>query len=175
MNQISVSPLGKQELGDLELNFVSIKVPVFPVGTNVYPMKTYWFLTLDDLVRDCKDLDPLIIFDTTAVYDESIEVNVQTVPKEIIEKGHGYFIRAVVDIESTEWMKLIRNYFEPESQIHTFEFDFEHYTHPEVERLQKKLERQHERALEADKKQLEAYQNAKKDRQAQFRRGLGRR
>lgn len=175
MNQISISPLGKQELGDLDLKFASLRVPAFPVGQKVYAMRVYWFLTLDDVVKECSNIDPLVIFDTTSVYQESMEVNVQSVPNEIIDKGHGYMLRAVVDVPMADWLKVIRNYFEPESQTYTFEFDFEHYPHPEVQRLQKKLERQQAAAEEADKRQLESFQNAKKERQEKFLRGLGRR
>jgi hypothetical protein len=171
----NISCLGKQDLADLGLNFVSMQVPAMATFEKTYFVKSYWFLRLDDIKKECKDLDPLILFDTPSVYnDKELKLKRDSIPKQIIDQGYGYMVRGIIDIPPNEWVKIIRNYFDPEDMIITYELDFEHYSHPEVERLLVKKEKQEEIAKEYDQKQLDILKNEKKLRQERFLRNLKR-
>lgn len=146
---VDIFPMGKAELSELGLSFVSIPVPAFPVYDETYVVKTYWFLDKDMIVEQCSSLDPFIVFDYTGVYEETKrEMEEKGIPKEIVSQGSGYIIRAVVDLPQDKWQSVISNIIEVDRVNYNFEWDLSCYKNEKVQKkLQEKAKKEEELRL----------------------------
>jgi len=141
-----ILPLGKKEMYELGLSFVSLTVPAFSSLSKSYLMNVYWFLDLEMVKEQCSTIDPLIIFDLSSVYEgKDMNTDESRLPKEIIESGKGYVMRAVVDINEREWNQVIDNVFHPKDIKYTFEWDFQYYKNEKVRKLIEKQNIEEER------------------------------
>ena len=94
-----------------------------------------------------KDIDPLIVFDTTKVYDTQPKINENSVPDFIKLNGVGVYIRAVTDINQSDWNTLKNNIAEPENHNFTFDWNIDNYKDVVFEKKKKTPRRLYMRLL----------------------------
>jgi hypothetical protein len=145
--------LGSKELAELGLSFIGVTVPVFPVLQKTYSVKTHFFVSKELLVEHLKKIDPLIIFDTTAVYETQPIINEKFIPEFIAMNNGGFYVRAVTDIDQKDWKVLKANIVETENHNFTFEWNIDNYNDKVFEAARRKKERAFQRQLEADKQE----------------------
>lgn len=145
--------LGSKELAELGLNFISVTVPVFPVFRNVYSVKMHYFVSKELLVEKLKDVDPLIIFDTTKVYKTQPTINQNLIPDYIRMNGGGVYVRAVTDINQADWRVLKSNIAETENHNFTFSWNVDNYKDKLFESAKNSERNAIKKQLEADKKE----------------------
>ena len=147
--------LGKAELAELGLNFISVKVPVFPVLHTTYTVKMQFFKTIEELKETLSNVTPLIVFDTTGVYESQPRVNPDLLPPEIISNGSGFYVRAVIDINPSDWRLLRSNIAESDNHNFTFKWDTEHYSDPVIDKAKEKAKKTLEMQSASDLKEAE--------------------
>lgn len=152
---MDVIGLGSKELAELGLRFISVTVPVFPVYQKVYSVKMHYFVSKELLVETLKDIDPLIIFDTTKVYESQPTINQNLIPDFIRMNGGGFYVRAVTDINQADWRVLKTNIAETENHNFTFKWNTENYQDKVFESAKNIEKRDLEKQLKADKQESE--------------------
>ena len=154
---MQVIGLGHKELAELGLSFISIKVPVFPVLTRTYSMKMQFFVSTDLLVKTLKEVDPLIIFDTTGAYQNQPRINSELLPDFIKMNGGGVYVRAVTDIPRADWKLLKDNIIDTGDHNFTFEWNTSCYNDKDFLKAEEKSKRDEERRKQFDKEEIEIY------------------
>ena len=150
---VDIIAFGKKELATAGLKFVSIPVLSIPYLDRTFYTRAVWCNSVDDVKSKLSKYNPIIIFDQTGKYGEdSVRGFSDKLPKDW-RSPTAIFVRVIHDLDSNTWTKIMSNILEPENINFTFKWDFENYSHPNIELFNKKLENVKKTQLSYDEKE----------------------
>lgn len=118
----TLTPIKKQELAEMGLNFISVQVPVFPITVQkTIVMKAHLFDNLEQAKEDLSKIPNLVIFDTESVYGENA---IQENKKMQLDK---FYVRVAEDITDRDMKKLLGNLENETDAIYHFDFDLTYF------------------------------------------------
>lgn len=157
---VDIKAFGKKELAEAGIKFVSIPVLSVPHIDKTFYTKTLWCNSVDDLKAKLSKYNPVIIFDHTGKYGtDSIRGFTEKLPKDW-RSPTAIFVRVIQDLDTNTWTKIMSNILEPENMNFTFTWDFENYTHPNIELFNKKSENIKKAQLSYDERERLEHANA---------------
>ena len=167
---VDIQAFGKKELAELGVPFISIPVLSIPYLDKTFYAKALWGSSPEDLKSKLSKFNPIIVFDQTGKYDkDAIRGFAQKLPKDW-RNPTAIFVRVIQDLDSNTWTKIMSNILEPENMNFTFTWDFEHYTHPNIDVFNKKIENVKKAQLSYDEKERLEHAAAHKANKISFKR-----
>jgi len=167
---VDIRAFGKKELADAGIKFISIPVLSIPYLDKTFYAKTLWCNSVDDVKAKLSKYTPVIIFDHTGKYGtDSVRGFAEKLPRDW-KSPTAIFVRVIQDLTSDTWSKIMSNILEPENINFTFKWDFENYTHPNIDIFNKKTENIKKVQLSYDEKERLEYANAHKAHKISFKR-----
>jgi hypothetical protein len=147
-----INIIGKKQLAERKLNFISCPSLAIPVLEKTYYAKFSWFTTLDALILEMNKRKPLIVLDSSdkAVTHDKIPLEMRNLPE-------VFCIRAWESLPERDWSVVRNNICETDNHHFTFKWDIDNCSDPIILAAVKKKERADQVASDYAKKELEEF------------------